>query len=224
MVMTSYWPPLVAMSVVTRSRSTFSSSVTQLSWMSGFLAVKSSVSFCMRIMSPLFTVAMVMDFGVCGERERAGRAQAQNERVKFHQIPPMDQGEHLPWCGQLFTHVDWCQAGFDAAVQHATRSNRCFPPRDLCFRRSEWRRPPIDARSRPAATRERRGSLARFGAIPDAPANRSVRPRRRCRRAGSGCRRRVRWKHGRRQDADALTGHRGAAPRRPARRSSLRGR
>ena len=60
MVMTSYWPPLVAMSVVTRSRSTFSSSVTHESWMSGFLAVKSSVSFCMRTMSPLLTVAMVM--------------------------------------------------------------------------------------------------------------------------------------------------------------------
>ena len=61
MVMTSYWPPLVAMSVVTRSRSTFSSSVTQLSLMSGFFGVKSSVSFCMRIMSPLLTVAMVID-------------------------------------------------------------------------------------------------------------------------------------------------------------------
>lgn len=61
MVITSYWPPLVAMSVVTRSRSTFSSSVTQLSWMSGFALVKSSVSFCMRTISPLLTVAMVMD-------------------------------------------------------------------------------------------------------------------------------------------------------------------
>ena len=29
--------------------------------MSGFFAVKSSVSFCIRIMSPLFTVAMVID-------------------------------------------------------------------------------------------------------------------------------------------------------------------
>ncbi len=59
MVNTSNWPPLVAMSVVTFWRSTFSSSVTQLSLMSGLALVKSSVSFCMRIMSPLLTVAMV---------------------------------------------------------------------------------------------------------------------------------------------------------------------
>ena len=59
MVSTSNCPPLVAMSVVTFWRSTFSSSVTQFSLMSGLALVKSSVSFCMRIMSPLFTVAMV---------------------------------------------------------------------------------------------------------------------------------------------------------------------
>src|SRR6266704_1017628 len=47
------------MSVVTRWRSTFSSSVTHLTVMSGFLAVKSLVRPCMRIMSPLFTVPMV---------------------------------------------------------------------------------------------------------------------------------------------------------------------
>ena len=70
MVMTSYWPPLVAMSVVTRSRSTFSSSVTQLSLMSGLAFVKSSVSFCMRTMSPLLTVAMVMD-SACAAKARA---------------------------------------------------------------------------------------------------------------------------------------------------------
>ena len=59
MVSTSNWPPLVAMSVVTRWRSTFSSSVTHFTVMSGFLAVKSLVSPCMRIMSLLFTVAIV---------------------------------------------------------------------------------------------------------------------------------------------------------------------
>src|SRR5580692_238308 len=59
MVSTSNWPPLVAMSVVTRWRSTFSSSVTHFTVMSGFLAVKSLVSPCMRIMSPLLTVAIV---------------------------------------------------------------------------------------------------------------------------------------------------------------------
>ena len=59
MVSTSNWPPLVAISVVTRWRSTFSSSVTHFTVMSGFLAVNSLVSPCMRIMSLLFTVAIV---------------------------------------------------------------------------------------------------------------------------------------------------------------------
>src|SRR5262245_64772103 len=52
-------PPLVAMSVVTRWRSTFSSSVTHLMVTLGFLVVKSLVRPCILIMSPLFTVAMV---------------------------------------------------------------------------------------------------------------------------------------------------------------------
>src|ERR1700756_3730578 len=47
------------MSVVTFSRSAFSSRVTQLRSMPGFRFLKSSVSFCIRIMSPLLTVAMV---------------------------------------------------------------------------------------------------------------------------------------------------------------------
>src|SRR6202035_1676247 len=59
MVSTSNWPPLVAMSVVTRWRRTFSSSVTHFTVTSGFLAVNSLVSACMRIMSPLLTVAIV---------------------------------------------------------------------------------------------------------------------------------------------------------------------
>ena len=59
MVSTSNWPALVAMSVVTFWRSTFSSSVTQLSLMSGFALVKSPVSPCIRTMSLLLTVAMV---------------------------------------------------------------------------------------------------------------------------------------------------------------------
>src|SRR6266481_2549269 len=47
------------MSVVTRWRRTFSSRVTHFTEISGFLAVNSLVSPCIRIMSPLFTVAMV---------------------------------------------------------------------------------------------------------------------------------------------------------------------
>ena len=57
--MMSNWPPLVAMSVVTRWRSTFSSSTTQLI----LLPVACSHfgdSFCMLIMSALLTVAIVM--------------------------------------------------------------------------------------------------------------------------------------------------------------------
>ena len=56
--MMSNWPPLVAISVVTRWRSTFSSSTTQLI----LLPVACShfgASFCMMIMSALLTVAMV---------------------------------------------------------------------------------------------------------------------------------------------------------------------
>ncbi len=56
--MMSNWPPLVAMSVVTRWRSTFSSSTTQFS----LLPVAASHlgdSCCMMIMSALLTVAMV---------------------------------------------------------------------------------------------------------------------------------------------------------------------
>ena len=58
MVITSNWPPLVAMSVVTRWRSTPSSSVTHFSVMPGFAASKSFVCFCISIMWPLLTVAM----------------------------------------------------------------------------------------------------------------------------------------------------------------------
>ncbi len=48
--MTSNWPPLVAMSVVTRWRSTPSSSVTHLTLMSGYAFSKNGVSFCISIM------------------------------------------------------------------------------------------------------------------------------------------------------------------------------
>ena len=58
-MITSNWPPWVAMSVVTRWRSTFSSSTTQLS----VLPVSCSHwddSRCMMIMSALLTVAIVI--------------------------------------------------------------------------------------------------------------------------------------------------------------------
>src|SRR5918996_3909554 len=59
MVMTSNWPPPVAMSVVTRWRSTFSSRTTHWSWMSGCASSNWLESSCMMIMSPLLTVAIV---------------------------------------------------------------------------------------------------------------------------------------------------------------------
>jgi len=58
------------MSVVTRWRKMFSSSVTHSSSMPGFWAVKSSVRPCMRIMSPLLTVAIV---NVCAAAADARR-------------------------------------------------------------------------------------------------------------------------------------------------------
>src|SRR5260370_10857771 len=59
MVKTSNCPPLVAMSVVTRCRRTFSSRVTHFRVTPGFLAVKSPVRRCILIMSLLLTVATV---------------------------------------------------------------------------------------------------------------------------------------------------------------------
>src|SRR5260370_25870059 len=59
MVKTSNCPPLVAMSVVTRCRRTFSSRVTYFRVTAGFLAVKSPVRRCILIMSALLTVATV---------------------------------------------------------------------------------------------------------------------------------------------------------------------
>src|SRR3990167_1967236 len=65
MVITSNWPPLVAMSVVTRWRSTPSSSVTHLSLMSWLVASKCLPSFCISIMWPLFTVAITSSVAAC---------------------------------------------------------------------------------------------------------------------------------------------------------------
>src|SRR3569833_528358 len=73
MVNTSNWPPLVAMSVVTRCRSTISSSVTHFTVMSGLALVNSLVRPCIRIMSPLLTVAIV---SVVSANDGAGIASA----------------------------------------------------------------------------------------------------------------------------------------------------
>ncbi len=75
MVSTSNWPPLVAMSVVTRWRSTFSSSTTQFSAM----PLDFSKSFdrrCMMIMSALLTVAMVSFCCAIAEADDSSSASA----------------------------------------------------------------------------------------------------------------------------------------------------
>ena len=66
MVMMSNWPPLVAISVVTRWRSTFSSSTTQFN-VCPLAASHWGESFCMTIMSELFTVAMVSSSAVASD-------------------------------------------------------------------------------------------------------------------------------------------------------------
>ncbi|SCM76738.1 hypothetical protein KL86PLE_40543 [uncultured Pleomorphomonas sp.] len=59
MVMTSNWPPCVSMSVAIFWRRTLSSRITQLRWMPGLFATKSSVSSCIRTMSALSAAAIV---------------------------------------------------------------------------------------------------------------------------------------------------------------------
>ncbi len=79
MVMMSYWPPPVAMSVVTRSRRMFSSSVTQFTVMSGCALVNSLVRLCIWIICPLFTVAMVMLCGLAADAKARADAAPANE-------------------------------------------------------------------------------------------------------------------------------------------------
>ena len=67
------------MSVVTRSRRMFSSRVTQFTVMSGWALVNSLVRPCMRIMSPLFTVAMVIGGGVGRDGEGEGGPRPEQE-------------------------------------------------------------------------------------------------------------------------------------------------
>ena len=96
MVMMSYWPPPVAMSVVTRSRRMFSSSVTQFTWMSGWAAVNSDVRPCIRIMSLLFTVAIVIAWAFAATaKARADAAPSMREMVRM--FPPLE-----PDRGQMF--------------------------------------------------------------------------------------------------------------------------
>src|SRR5690606_22269588 len=103
--MMSYWPPLVAMSVVTFWRRAFSSSVTHSTVMSGFFAVKSSVRPCIRIMSPLFTVAMV-SVSACAHPAAAHSAVApRRARIVTVMVSSLMPVTGICLCGgQIFTH------------------------------------------------------------------------------------------------------------------------
>src|SRR4029077_4900518 len=110
MVSTSNCPPLVAISVVTRWRSTFSSSVTHFTAISGFLAVKSLVSPCMRIMSPLFTVAIVsVVCAIEGAETNSVAAPSRAPRTCFTVTSLVDV-EHMPTpCNYVHTESRPCQ-------------------------------------------------------------------------------------------------------------------
>src|SRR3984893_5733905 len=111
MVSTSNWPPLVAISVVTRWRRTFSSSVTHFTVTSGFLAVNSLVSACIRIMSPLFTVAMVRVVCAMEGAEPNNRVAAPSRALRTcFTVTSLFDVEHLPTsCNYVHTESQACQ-------------------------------------------------------------------------------------------------------------------
>src|SRR3954464_8775359 len=108
MVMMSYWPPLVVMSVVTFWRNTFSSIVTHCSWMSGLALVKSSVSFCMRIMSLLFTVAMVRVSADADDASAMRNAPAITG-TNFMDVLPLTKRAFALFVGNYSRWVNVCQ-------------------------------------------------------------------------------------------------------------------
>src|SRR5262249_35938753 len=120
MVMMSYWPPLVAMSVVTFWRSTFSSSVTHCSLMSGLALVKSSVSFCMVIMSPLLTVAMVSVVSAKAEPESSAAVSAPNRTgVSFIDFLPRSKASNCLDRGQFLNISQHESSGLvDGTMRH----------------------------------------------------------------------------------------------------------
>src|SRR2546429_8498127 len=104
------------MSVVTRWRSTFSSSVTHFTAMSGFLAVKSFVSPCILIMSLLFTVAIVsVVCAIEGAHTKRVAAPKRAPRTCFT-VTSQFGVEHIPKpCNYVHTDLATCQ-GSDQAI------------------------------------------------------------------------------------------------------------
>src|SRR6266404_3081908 len=109
------------MSVVTRWRRTFSSSVTHFTLTSGFLAVKSLVNACMRIMSGLFTVAMVrVVCAIEGAEPNRVAAPSRAPRTCFT-VTSLYCVEHMPThCNYVHTMNQPCQ-GQDGAVASGCR-------------------------------------------------------------------------------------------------------
>src|SRR6202011_1485874 len=136
MVSTSNWPPLVAISVVTRWRRTFSSSVTHFTVTSGFLAVNSFVSACMRIISPLFTVAIVsVVCAIEGAEPNRVTAPSRAPRTCFT-VTSLYCVEHMPThCNYVHTAKQPCQGQDGTAAPgfgQAERAKALRPARG-CF-------------------------------------------------------------------------------------------
>ena len=124
MVRMSYWPPPVAMSVVTRSRRMFSSSVTQLTVMSGCAALNSEVSPCIRIMSPLFTVAMVIAWAFAiAAKARADAAPKRREICRM--IPPLapESGKYCLLGQMIATKLRGVNAGMSIGPTSGQKPN-----------------------------------------------------------------------------------------------------
>src|ERR1700730_5901907 len=99
------------MSVVTRWRRTFSSSVTHFTVTSGFLAVNSFDNACMRIMSPLFTVAIVrVVCAIEGAEPNRVTAPSRAPRTCFTVTSLFFDVEHMPTpCNYVHTELQYCQ-------------------------------------------------------------------------------------------------------------------
>src|SRR5258706_4161567 len=135
MVRTSNWPPLVAMSVVTFWRSAFSSSVTHSTVIPGLFAVKWSVRPCMRIMSPLLTVAMVSLVSAAAAPTKLAMTPAVNSIWNAVFI------DFLPWC-RYVSFCPTCEHLLKSRPDESRRYRRCSAALGVA---SEGSQPP-DAR------------------------------------------------------------------------------
>src|SRR5438046_9895426 len=99
--------------------------VTQFSAMSGFFLVKSSVSFCMRIISPLLTVAIVSLVSAMAPDNKATAANAPRELVASNFMHFLRSSfESLKTLGDIFRRamvVSICRALQAVRVGGSTR-------------------------------------------------------------------------------------------------------